>query len=195
MDKRDQATALNGSHPHYSEAGSGSAVFVLQAVHDSPLLDRLVEGFRVITLNIPKSRDVQGVAKELGRATQQCGIATYCLIADSEFAPAAIAHSIGSPHSVEALILLAPSNDLGDLRLEQIGAPTLVLFGTRDQGVPPETGRIYGHRIPKCFFTLVYDAGHEIETDRPQALFAVVRDFLEHREKFVTPHDSSVVNQ
>ena len=98
-----------------------------------------------------------------------------------------------------SLVLIAPlpatSNGASaELPLEQINAPTLVMFGTRDQIVAPETGRIYAQRIAKCFYTLVYDAGHKIGADRPQALCTVVRDFLEHREKFLVPRESSIIN-
>src|SRR5262249_18808570 len=126
------------------------------------------------------------------------GITKYCLIAESELAAIAIAHAIAFGDLVEALILLAPSCPSSgadiDLPLEELNAPTLVFFGTRDQVVKPETERIYARRVPKCFYTLVYDAGHDIGADRPQALLAVVRDFLEHREKFLVPHGSSVIN-
>jgi pimeloyl-ACP methyl ester carboxylesterase len=194
MDKQDQAAALNGSDPHYTEAGSGNAVFVLQASPARLPHDGLVERFRIVTFESRDSRAVGRLAKELDMAAQQLGISKYSLIADSEFALAAIAHTIRSPRSVEALILITPSSDLGDLPLEQIEAPTLVLFGTRDRVAPPETGRLYARRIPKCFLTLVYDAGHHIGTDRPEALYVLLRDFLEHREKFVVPHDSSIIN-
>jgi hypothetical protein len=41
---------------------------------------------------------------------------------------------------------------------------------------------------------LVYDAGHVIEAERPEALFAAVRDFLEHRETFVVSRKNTVIN-
>lgn len=79
-------------------------------------------------------------------------------------------------------------------RLVDIKAATLVLFGTRDGVIPPEMGRSYVERIPNCYYALVYDAGHVIEAERPEALFAAVRDFLEHRETFVVSRKSTVIN-
>jgi pimeloyl-ACP methyl ester carboxylesterase len=188
----------DGSDLHYSERGSGSAVFFLQAALKSQLADRLAEGFQVVTFDAAASHERPSVLRALSRAAEQLGIVRYCLIAESHLAQAAIAHAIGSRDSVEALILIAPSQESNgastDLSLEQINAPTLVLFGTRDQIVAPETGRVYARRIPRSFYTLVYDSGHDIEAERPQALYAVVRDFLEHREKFVIPHEGSVIN-
>jgi pimeloyl-ACP methyl ester carboxylesterase len=196
---RSQAIAVDGSNLQYSDKGSGSAVFFLQAALKSPLADRLAEGFRVVTFDALASHDRQSILSALSRAAAQLGIAKYCLMAESDLAQAAISHAIGSGDSVEALILIAPSQGPNgastDLPLEEINAPTLVLFGTRDQIVPPETGRVYARRIPRCFYTLVYDSGHDIEADCSQALYAVVRDFLQHREKFVIPHESSVINR
>jgi len=79
-------------------------------------------------------------------------------------------------------------------RLADIKAATLVLFGTRDGVIPPEMGRLYIERIPNCYYALVYDAGHVIEAERPEALFAAVRDFLEHRETFVVSRKNTVIN-
>ncbi len=79
-------------------------------------------------------------------------------------------------------------------RLADIKAATLVLFGTRDGVIPPEMGRMYVERIPNCYYALVYDAGHVIEAERPEALFAAVRDFLEHRETFVVSRKNTVIN-
>jgi pimeloyl-ACP methyl ester carboxylesterase len=182
----------------YSEAGSGNAVLVLKTSSDDQLEDRLAQSYRVITFEIHEIRDQRAIADTLAGAADQLSITKYCLIADPELAPAAIAHAIASNDSVEALILLAPAIAANivsiDFPLEKITAPTLVLFGTRDQVLAPETGRDYVGPIPNCFYSLVYDAGHNIRTDRPQALYAIVRDFLEHREKFVIQRESSVVN-
>ncbi len=79
-------------------------------------------------------------------------------------------------------------------RLADIKAATLVLFGTRDGVLPPAMGRIYVERIPNCYYALVYDAGHVIEAERPEALFAAVRDFLEHRETFIVGRKNTVIN-
>jgi pimeloyl-ACP methyl ester carboxylesterase len=154
--------------------------------------------FRVIDLEVRDAKVAQ-VAQALSSLLAQLDISKYSLIAESDLAAAAVAHAIESGDSVEALVLIAPMSGVlngpsADLILEEVKAPTLVLYGTRDQVVSPETGRIFARRIAKCFYTLVYDAGHDIAADRPQALCAVVGDFLEHREKFVVQHERSVIN-
>jgi hypothetical protein len=40
----------------------------------------------------------------------------------------------------------------------------------------------------------VYDAGHVIEAERPEALFAAVRDFLDQRETFIVSRKSTIIN-
>ena len=39
--------------------------------------------------------------------------------------------------------------------------------------------------MPNCHLVFVYDAGHAISTDRPEAFTEVVADFLERHEAFV----------
>lgn len=78
--------------------------------------------------------------------------------------------------------------------LRNIKAPTLVVFGTRDAVTPSEMGRIYKERIPSSYFVMVYDAGHAIAAERPEALHGVVSDFLERREAFIVSRSNSVIN-
>jgi pimeloyl-ACP methyl ester carboxylesterase len=191
-ERATQLVSVDGSDLRCTDTGSGKAVLVLQ-VASIPLAVELATGFRVVGIDAPNG--VQ--PKVLAHVLDQLSIDRYFVIADSHLASAAIAHTIESGDSVEALILLAPparDSDGGSGDLEQIKAPTLVLFGTRDEVIPPEAGRIYAQQIPTCYFNLVYDAGHDIGTDRPQALHAIVRDFLERGEQFLTSNETSAIN-
>src|SRR5262249_17356811 len=184
-----QIISVGGNELRYTDAGSGNVVFLLEPLLNRPLADQLARYFRVIGVEIRDDK-APSVSKGLGSVLAQLGVSKYSLIAASELASAALAHAIESSDSVQALVLIAPIADVSngasaDLALEEVKAPTLVLFGTRDQVVMPETGRNLARRISKCFYTLVYDSGHDIAADRPQALCVVVRDFLQHREKFV----------
>ena len=53
--------------------------------------------------------------------------------------------------------------------MRALATPTLVLFGTRDRVMPPEMGRHYKALLPNCHLVLVYDAGHAIGAERPEA--------------------------
>ena len=76
--------------------------------------------------------------------------------------------------------LRGPNRD-ADLegRLPGLVTPTLVLFGTLDRVIAPAMGRVYKELIAGCHLVFVYDAGHAIATDRPEAFTEVVVDFLE----------------
>jgi len=79
-------------------------------------------------------------------------------------------------------------------RMNDIAVPTLVLFGTLDRVIPPRMGRFYKELIPNCSLVLVYDAGHAIGTDRPEAFADVVGDFIERHEAFVISRAETVIH-
>jgi pimeloyl-ACP methyl ester carboxylesterase len=81
-----------------------------------------------------------------------------------------------------------------EARLRALAVPTLVLFGTMDDVVAPTWGREYKALLPDCHLVLVYDAGHGISTDRPEAFADVVLDFLRRGEAFVIPHAETVIH-
>jgi pimeloyl-ACP methyl ester carboxylesterase len=81
-----------------------------------------------------------------------------------------------------------------ECRLPDLNVPTLVLFGTEDRVIPPEMGRFYKQLMPNCHLVLVYDAGHAIATDRPEAFEEAVADFVERREAFVISRAETLVH-
>jgi pimeloyl-ACP methyl ester carboxylesterase len=97
----------------------------------------------------------------------------------------------------EALLrrIRGPNRDAElEARLAELNVPTLVLFGTEDRLIPTEMGRIYREIMPNCHLVLVYDAGHHIDADRPEAFASVVLDFLERHEQFVVTRTSSLID-
>lgn len=187
---------MEDSSNHVSSEKTGDVgektVVMLPGPTRSALGDRLSRDFRIVAAEAQTAHDLAGAIK-------QRNIGKFSLVADSMSASAALAFTLESGDALETLTLIAPraisANGAAiDLPLEEIRIPTLVLFGTRDEVAPQESGRSYARRIPQCFYTLVYDAGRDIGADRPHALYAVVRDFLLHGEKFVIPHESSAIN-
>jgi pimeloyl-ACP methyl ester carboxylesterase len=79
-------------------------------------------------------------------------------------------------------------------RLPDVRVATLVLFGTEDGLYPPEMGRIYRELMPNCSFVLVYDAAHEVGSDRPEAVADLVTDFARRREAFIISDQSTVLH-
>ena len=64
-----------------------------------------------------------------------------------------------------------------EARLPGLAPPTLALFGTLDSIIPPDLGHLYKELIPDCNLVFVYDAGHAIAAERPEAFTEVVSDF------------------
>jgi pimeloyl-ACP methyl ester carboxylesterase len=79
-------------------------------------------------------------------------------------------------------------------RMGGLATPTLVLFGTLDSVITPDMGRFYKELMPSCHLVFVYDAGHGISTDRPEAFTEVTVDFLERREAFVINRTDTVIH-
>jgi len=211
----------NGSQVRYLEAGDGESVVVLARGDDPsslPLSNMLAEHFHVFVFDISHlapsassqlpilSRDL---ARTLARAAAAAGLKRYALVSTSADVAIALWQAIDVPQQIDALVLISPAfvlseqSDAGnDLftdpelvgRLSELQAPVLLLVGTEDQAIPRETGRTYVERIPHCYYVLVYDAGRAIEVERPDALFAVVRDFLERRETFIVKRPGTAVN-
>ncbi len=91
--------------------------------------------------------------------------------------------------------LRGPERDTAlEVRMRDLETPTLVLFGTLDHVIPPEMGRFYKELLPNCHLVFVYDAGHVISTERPEAFAEVTADFLERHEAFVISRTETVIN-
>jgi len=79
-------------------------------------------------------------------------------------------------------------------RLGEIPCATLVLFGSEDKMVAPEAARLYRAQIPNSNIAFVYDAGHLIEAERPEALVNAVSDYVALRETFIVGRQTGIIN-
>lgn len=86
-----------------------------------------------------------------------------------------------------------PRNPELEAKMVELQVPTLVMFGTGDRVIPPEMGRHYRALLPKCQLVLVYDAGHVIDVDRPEAFAALVEDFVPEPEEFLVTRESGLL--
>lgn len=103
--------------------------------------------------------------------------------------------SLLAKHSALVQRVRGPRRDPDlEARLAALEVPTLVLFGTEDRVIPSVMGREYRQLLPNCHLVLVYDAGHAIDADRPEAFASVVHDFLERHEQFVVTRTSSLIH-
>lgn len=80
-----------------------------------------------------------------------------------------------------------------EARLSGLTIPVLAVFGTRDTVIPPEIGHLYKDLIPDAHLVFVYDAGHAIAAERPEAFVEVVADFLERDDAFVISRAKTVI--
>jgi pimeloyl-ACP methyl ester carboxylesterase len=177
----------------------------------------LARQFRVIALEIPSlgpSREERpvaprDVARTLAQAADILGLERYVLVSSSTGASLALWLALYAAEHVEALVLLSPSallptgqsaanSSIHDAELEHrladVRVATLVLLGTNDQSIPLETGRTYAERLSDCYYLLVYDAGHAMETERPEALCEAVCDFVERRGAFIVERKNTTLN-
>lgn len=79
-------------------------------------------------------------------------------------------------------------------RLPELACATLVVLGQEDRLVSREAGGIWKAEVPNCSLSYVYDAGHAIAIDRPDALTNVVLDFVERRETFIVENRPGLIN-
>jgi pimeloyl-ACP methyl ester carboxylesterase len=90
-------------------------------------------------------------------------------------------------------LIATPRDAELEAAMRELTVPTLVLFGSADEMTPAELGRHYRELLPNCQFVIVYDAGHAIDGDRPEAFAAIVTDFVERREQFVVRRESRLL--
>jgi pimeloyl-ACP methyl ester carboxylesterase len=90
--------------------------------------------------------------------------------------------------------LRGPGRDAGlEEGLRGLRIPVLVLFGTRDAVIPPAMGRVYKDLLPNAHLMFVYDAGHAIMVERPEAFAEAVGDFLQRSDAFIISQTRTVV--
>jgi pimeloyl-ACP methyl ester carboxylesterase len=77
--------------------------------------------------------------------------------------------------------------------LRGLRLPVLVMFGTQDAVIPPAMGRVYKELLPNSHLVFVYDAGHALMIERPEAFVEAVGDFLSRTEAFVISQSRTVV--
>lgn len=91
--------------------------------------------------------------------------------------------------------LSGPNQDPGLIeRMRTLSVPALVLFGTRDGLIPPSMAPLYKQLLVNGYIVYVYDAAHEMQFDRPEAVAEVVGDFAERQEAFLVNTTSAVLN-
>jgi pimeloyl-ACP methyl ester carboxylesterase len=68
-------------------------------------------------------------------------------------------------------------------KLEQIGAPMLVIAADVDLQTPPGAVRLWAKHMKNYEFALISEAGHSVSWEQPQNFNALVVDFLKRHER------------
>jgi len=87
-----------------------------------------------------------------------------------------------------------PRDEVLERRMAELDLPVLVVFGTEDRMIPSDMGRLNCEKLPNCHLILVYDAGHAVDADRPEAFVSVVGDFLQRHDAFLVNRQSGLIH-
>jgi hypothetical protein len=113
--------------------------------------------------------------------------AKFTVLAKCSEIGAALALAASHPDEIEALVLLAPSKAAfaqNSDRLTDAKVQILVLAGTLD-AEGGEAATACKQKLAACHLVYVYNAGQEMDIQRPEAVAKVVQDFLTRRDKFL----------
>ena len=196
---------VGGLRISYVEAGTGEPVVLLDGWRGglSDLQVALATEYRTLAFNLDQSIDsTRDFAGHTAEAIARLVDGNYTLIGTSRGADVAAWIATRARDRLNALVLLAPlairprmldavHDEALESRLGDIQCPTLVAFGTDDRLVHREAARMYAERIPLVNVSLVYDAGHVISADRPDALVRLVADYVARRDTFVVGRGGS----
>ena len=186
-----------------SERLRETVVIVDEPGRAAALRDGLAQRWVVLEPRLDDSGS--GAEDQVAAAVSSLAAGPYGLIGVSSAASVAIRHAVRSPETITALILVSPlavrpagepayaTHEL-ESQLAQIQCPTLAVFGQADEAIDPVAPSIYRSRIPNCNVAFVYDAGHDIAAERPQALLNLVTDYLERRETFIVQNRAGAIN-
>lgn len=195
MDERMIAAA--GRTFRCREDGSGEALVWLGGAAWSRTQALLAARHRVVAL------EPAGPAAAVAAAAAALGIAQFDLVGEGAAAGDALRLALELPQAVRALVLLGPTifardGSAADAalvgRLGELKPASLALFGTVDARAPVEAARHYRVRMPGCNLVFVYDAGHAMAEERPEAVAALVLDFLERHDLFLVRRESDLIH-
>jgi pimeloyl-ACP methyl ester carboxylesterase len=180
----------------YLEAGSGPPLVFVTHDPDVTLTKAhalLAEQYRIMAFGLA---GIDNPLSMLTGATRHLGLEHFNLWGGAAGCRDALALATANQAAIDALVLEAPPalDDDNHAGLNLASGPALVVYGTRDTVVPPESGRAYKQHLPNCQYVLVYAAGHSVSADRPEAFASLVGDFLDRREAFIVTQKSSLLH-
>jgi pimeloyl-ACP methyl ester carboxylesterase len=137
----------------------------------------------------PAARELLGAHYRLRDAAPEQG--SFSLWARGGACTEALRQAAALRERLSALVLESPGEVPEAAPLAQLTVPTLVVCGS---DASADTARVLRERLPNCHFVLVYAAGDDVATHRPQAFASLVEDFLERRERFIVNNRSGLLH-
>ena len=86
------------------------------------------------------------------------------------------------------------ADDGFSFRLTELPTRTLILFGCDDGIINPINGRVLRRSLRNSSLQYVYDAAHDVQSDRPEAFADIVGDFLDRGMKFLINDQDGMIN-
>jgi pimeloyl-ACP methyl ester carboxylesterase len=106
----------------------------------------------------------------------------------------AMAHSIGPDGFVRQIVAQIGRRDSWP-SLSKISCPTLVLGGRDDSMCPPALHKAMATAIPNATLVLIEDCGHLSTLERPEAVTALLREWVEITHRHEAPTFSPVLGE
>ena len=170
------------------DTGAGAIVVLLDdeggASRVAPLL---AQQFRVLRYGLGDRHAPAGTqARELAGAIGELGGEAVGVIASPATAQVALALAAAHPERVRALALIAPP--VAEAAYPELKTPVMALFGTRN--MPPGAGQKTRAAIANCHLMLVYDTDDEMADQRPEAVAAALKEFMQAGDRFLVTSKS-----
>jgi pimeloyl-ACP methyl ester carboxylesterase len=183
MDAPAQQIALAHS------AGSGPPVVWLHAGEKIPAAASLLaQYFHMLVFTIANG---QGAAatEELANAIGPHASEPVGLIADAASTHAALQLAAARPDLLRAVVLIAPA--VPQKLPGEFKTPVMALFGTRE--APAHIGRSIREIVSGCHVMFVYDTDQDMANQRPEAVEAILREFLTAGDRFLVTSKSGKI--
>jgi pimeloyl-ACP methyl ester carboxylesterase len=168
------------------DIGTGEIVVLLEGESGaSRIAPLLAQQFRVLRYE-PGDRhaSVATQAGELAGAIGDLGGEAVGVIAGPATAHVGLALADAHTERVRALALIAPP--LGEAEYPELKTPVMALFGTREM----PAGQKLRAAIPTCHLMLVYDVDDDMADQRPEAVTAVLKEFMLAGDRFLVNRKS-----
>jgi pimeloyl-ACP methyl ester carboxylesterase len=197
----NRSVAVAGGTLRYAEAGAGETVVcIVDTGQTGPSQAHalIAARRRVVFFDMPRGEAPPAFARTIAAAVAALGIARCDVMGQGAGATAALWLALEREGAIDAVALVGPvaldgggGKDL-ERRLGAMKRPVLALFGTKDAIAPPESGDRYRAALPDCNLMFVYEAGHDIAHDRPEALAFIALEFFERKDLFLVSRESGV---